>query len=88
MIPLNMDYLERTFNMAIESNQLFVAVRIRMDGFPEDEIIVNPIANAEGKLEYYKKTYDEDLIHKHAKGIKIVGFTFGESMDEIEEDLY
>ena len=87
MIPITMEYLENCFKRAKEINQKFVAVRIEMEGFPEAEIIVNPIANADSKLFYYKNTYGEELHHKHAKGIKITGFTFGNNMGEIEEDL-
>ena len=59
-----------------------------MNGFPESEIIVNPIINADSKLAYYKNTYDEELNHKFSKGIRIAGFTFGNDMCKIEEDLY
>lgn len=87
MMPLTMEYLENCFNRAMELNAGYVAVRIKMEGFPTDEIIINPLENAVEKLAYYKKTYDEDLEHKFAKGISIVGFTFGKDFSEIEEDL-
>lgn len=47
-----------------------------MPDFEEPEMIVNPAVNLENKLEYYKKNYDENLEHKHAEGIRIVGYTF------------
>jgi len=87
MFEIKMDNLERSFNLAKKYNAKFVAVKIEMEGFSEAEIIVNPILNADSKLEYYKKTYDYDLNHKYAKGIRIVGCTFGSDMAEIEEDL-
>lgn len=49
---------------------------IEMPGFPEPELITNPVANLNKKLEYWKNTYDETLEHKYAKGIKIVGYVF------------
>lgn len=88
MFEIKMDNLERSFKLAKKENAEFVAVRIEMDGFPEAEVIINPIVNANSKLEYYKNTYDENLNHKHTKGIKIVGCTFGNDFNEIEEDLY
>jgi wobble nucleotide-excising tRNase len=88
MTSFTMENLEICFKNAKGLNQKFVAVKIEMEGFPEAEIIVNPIDNADSKLAYYKNTYDEELNHKFAKGIKIVGFTFGDDMGEIEEDLY
>lgn len=47
-----------------------------MPGFELPEIIINPAENLEKKLEYYKNTYDEDLKHKYAEGVKIIGYTF------------
>jgi len=88
MFEIKMENLERSFQLAKKYNTKFVAVRIEMEGFPEAEIIVNPIVNADSKLEYYKKTYDENLNHKQAKGIRIIGCTFGNDMGEIEEDLF
>jgi hypothetical protein len=88
MFEIKMENLERSFQLAKKENAKFVAVRIEMQGFPEAEVIINPIVNADSKLEYYKKTYDENLNHNHAKGIKIVGCTFGNDWNEIEEDLY
>lgn len=38
-------------------------------------------------MEYYKKAYNDDLTLKSFNGIKIVGFTYGDSYDEIQEDL-
>mgnify|MGYP003509473701 CR=1 FL=1 len=89
MFELTMSHLENVFNQAVKvPNQNYVAVKIQMEGFAEAEIIINPIRNVKEKLEYYKKTYDENLNHKFADGIKIVAVTFGETMKEIEDDFY
>lgn len=53
-----------------------VGVFIEMPDFQFPEIIINPVENLEKKLKYYKNTYDDDLRHKHAEGIKIIGYTF------------
>ena len=80
--------LENGIMQAVELGFNYIAVMIRMDGFSEDEVIINPIGNAIKKLEYYKNTYNEDLTHKHAGDkIQIVGFTFAEDYKEIEEDF-
>jgi hypothetical protein len=60
-----------------------VAIQVRMDGFPEDEIIVNKYENIDTKLDYYNKTYDENCNHKFAKGIRIVNATWTYYFDEI-----
>lgn len=88
MFEITMKNLEISFEREKKYNAEFVAVKIEMEGFPEVEFIINPIVNADSKLAYYKNTYDENLNHKHAKGIKIVGCTFGNDWNEIEEDLY
>ncbi len=58
-------------------NKVSLGLFIEMPGFPMPELITNPVANLNKKLEYWKKTYDKNLEHKHAKGIKIVGATLG-----------
>ena len=71
----NMKDLERIIGVAIEENKP-LSLLIEMPGFSKPEMITNPVENLALKLEYYKKTYDEHLEHKHAKGIKITGYTF------------
>lgn len=70
-----MNDLEKIVNKAIEVNEP-LGLFIEMPDFPQPELIINPVANLEKKLEYYKKTYNQNLEHKHAKGIKITGYTF------------
>lgn len=70
----NMDDLEKVFNRAVEK-RTHIGVFIEMPGFDEPELITNPPANVEKKLEYYKVTYDADLCHKYAPGIRIIGYT-------------
>ncbi|MDU2672631.1 MAG: hypothetical protein E7C49_11530 [Clostridium sp.] len=52
------------------------------------ELILNPNVNFDTKLEYYKKAYDFELNLKACKDIKIVGFTFGDTLAEIEDYLF
>lgn len=66
--------LEYVVQKAID-NKASLGLFIEMPEFPEPELITNPVANLMKKLEYYKNTYDENLEHKHAKGIKIIGYT-------------
>lgn len=87
MIPLTMEYLENCFNRAMELGVNYVGVKIALPDAEGFEVIINGYENFEYKKEYYKKTYGEDLEHKFVGGLKIVGFTFGNSFKEIEEDL-
>lgn len=84
---LTIKNLESCFKVASQSQQKYVAVVVRMEGFPSDEIIINNCDNFDAKLKYYKSAYDEKLNHKFSKGISIVGFTYGDSFKEIESDL-
>lgn len=70
-----MSELEAVVKEAIEKES-HLSLLIEMPGFELPEMITNPTVNLEKKLEYYKNTYDENLEHKHAKGIRIVGYTF------------
>ena len=70
-----MSELEFVVKTAINSKQS-LGLLIEMPGFESPEMIVNPVENLEKKLEYYKSVYDENLEHKNAKGIKIIGYTF------------
>lgn len=70
-----MSELEFVVKTAIKTKQS-LGILIKMPGFESPEMIINPYENLEKKLEYYKNTYDENLEHKNAKGIKIIGYTF------------
>lgn len=85
---MNIDNLEKCFYEASQQDKKYVGVRVRMYGFEEDEIIINPNKNFDEKLNYYKNAYNEDLTLKNAPDkIKIVGFTFGDTFEELEQDL-
>lgn len=79
--------LENCFDEAIKQNKKYVGVKIRMQDFPRAEIIINERENFEKKLHYYKNAYSEDLSLKTSSGIRIVGFTYGDTFKDIEEDL-
>jgi hypothetical protein len=87
MDELTLANLKRTFYRAIETNQNYVGLKIDIGDLPYDEIIINPIGNVDAKLKYYQETYDENLVHKYAGGIRIVGFAYGKTFNEIEENL-
>lgn len=79
--------LEKCFYEASQTDKKYVGVKIEMQGFPEPEIIINKNENFDGKFEYYKKAYNEDLTLKAFNGIKIIGFTSGDTFAEIEYEL-
>ena len=79
--------LENCFKAAMENGSKYIGIRVNIEGSSEDEIIINPRANFQRKLEYYKEAYNTDLQLKHNNAISIKGFTYGNSFSEIENDL-
>lgn len=60
------------FEDAIINDDEFVAVAVETNGNDEYEIIINPRENFEKKLEYYKNSYNDDLVLNTYNAIKIV----------------
>lgn len=79
--------LEKCFETASKIGANYVGLSIHMEGFPANEVIINPTDNFDKKLEYIKNAYDDVLYHKYSKGIFIEGFTYGDTYEEIEKDL-
>lgn len=68
----NMKEFEEKLKYAIE-NKKGISVEIAVPDLPDYEVIQNPFDNVPGKLEHYKKAYNEQLKLKSFKQIKIVG---------------
>lgn len=49
-----------------------IVIKLQMPNQKEPEVIMNYNSSIDTKLEYYKKTYDENLVHKNCKDIKII----------------
>ena len=86
-MKLRIQNLEDCFNSAKRLGYNYVAVKVDMQGFEKPEIIINSKENFDEKLDYYKKAYDNDLILRSYGGIRIIGFTYGNTFESIEEDL-
>lgn len=56
-------------------NHAAAALFITIPGCEKAELIINQRENFEYKLDYYSRTYNDNLEHKFAPGIKIVGAT-------------
>ncbi|MGZ9868246.1 hypothetical protein ACU3L3_07465 [Priestia endophytica] len=79
--------LKEVFEDAKKGSYEYVGVAIQMEGYPSKEVIINDYKNFEKKLKYYEEVYDEELNHKHAKGIKITDVVMGDTFDHIEDEL-
>ena len=84
----SLEQLKACFDLAKATRARYVAVKISMDGFPKEEVIINPSANFDKKLEYYSNAYNDDLTLKANPNVKITGFTYAETYDEIRKEFY
>lgn len=87
-MKLTIDNLEKAFYEASIQEKKFIGIKVEMLGFENPEIIINDNANFDKKFEYYRGAYNDNLTLKNAPDkVKIVGFTYGDSFEEIESDL-
>lgn len=63
--------LEEAFKEAKERN-CSICVEITIPGQKGTELIINSNSSLDNKLDYYRKTYNDDLVHNHCSDIKIV----------------
>jgi hypothetical protein len=84
---MKMQNLEKCFYEASVKAKKFVGIKVKMESFPKAEIIINQNENFDKKFTYYKNAYNDDLTLKTFSGIRIVGFTYGDTFEEIEHDL-
>lgn len=87
MNKLTLDNLIAAVNSAVKEEVKYFGVAINT-GLSDKEIIINTIKSmVNGKLMYYIKSYNENLELKSSSGINIVGYTFGNSFEEIQKNL-
>lgn len=82
------EFFKAMIVQAIENETAWMYVKVQMPNCIEPELIINPLVNFEPKLEYYLKSYDEEMNHIYSNEIKIIGFGVAESLDNIENSLY
>ena len=58
--------------MEAKANKCDVCVEVTIPGQEDTEYIVNKNRSIDNKLDYYFQTYDDNLVHKHNKAIRIV----------------
>lgn len=74
-------WLETFFNSDID----FVGIKLTIPNAPGYEVIINPRENFKEKLAYYKKTYDENGVHKHVPEIKIISWSCGNTFQQVQD---
>ena len=86
-MELTIKNLEYCFNKALNHNAKYLGIKVQLEERFCSQIIINERNNFRFKWGYYAETYNEDLTHKHNEKIKIIGFTYGNTFEEIERDL-
>lgn len=71
--------LEDIFNEALKEHAQTVAVELTIPGQRDTEFVVNRYRSIRNKLNYYRRTYNEDLIHNKVPSIKIVSAGWGDA---------
>lgn len=74
-----MKELEEIFNEALKEHAQSVAVELTIPGQKDTEFIVNRYRSIKNKLNYYKRTYNESLIHDKVSSIKILSAGWGDA---------
>lgn len=85
---LHLENLKNAVAGAIENGAEYFGVCIKNDLNDQTEVIINTVHNmATGKLDYYLNAYTDKLELKTQPKIRITGFTYGDSFDDIQKDL-
>ena len=83
-MSLSKKNLVQCFENAVNTNALFIGVKISTRGSEGCEYIINPRENFKVKLDYYRKSYTDNLVLKTYDGIQIVACCYGDCFDELE----
>lgn len=75
----NMSELEFIFNEALHEHAQTVGVEVTIPGQKDTEFIINRYRSIKNKLNYYKKTYGDNLVHNKVPSIKIVSAGYGDA---------
>ena len=82
---LTLGNLEKCFYEASHKGTKYVGVKIKMPQFEEPQVIIDSNENFDKRFSYYKEVFGESL--ESDKCNKIIGFTYGDSFEDIEHDL-
>ena len=74
-----MSELENIFEEARKNHAQTIAVEITIPGQRDTEFIINQNRSFRNKLNYYKRTYNDNLVHNKVPNIKIVSAGFGDA---------
>lgn len=78
--------LESCFNAAYNFDKAYVGVLFTLPN-QHDELQVSLTESKETKLQYFKDNYTDELVHKHNPDVRVIGLSFGNSIDDIAMSL-
>ena len=77
--------LIKCFMEAQATDMQFVGIQLETPAGAETIILEKE--SFDKKCEFYTNAYTDDLVHCMNEKVKIIGFTFGISFEDIQEDL-
>lgn len=86
-VILSMNALQDAFDFATFEGHKFIGMLFELPDHKSYELIINPHTNFEAKRKYIRKMYDDRLVNKFAKDVKIVDYASGTSPEEIVKKL-
>lgn len=87
-MTLTIRHLERCFEAALKEQVDYVGVIISRDNHSVKDLVIHRLQDFQDHIYYYKEQYTQDLIFKKNHSIMIEGFTYGDDVNEIVEDLF
>lgn len=85
-MQLHQKDLESCFNAAYNFDKAYVGVLFATSN-QEPELQVSLVESMDTKLKYFKDNYTNDLVYKHNTEVRVIGLSFGNSLDDIAMSL-
>lgn len=84
---MNKSVLKALFINAKSVGARYIGIRSIQMGIKQPEFHITQRENFDKMFEYFMKAYDDDLIHKNNRDIKITGIAQGNTFEDIEFQL-
>lgn len=84
---MNKSELKAAFINAKATDAKYIGVSIQSGNNGQPEILINPRENFDVRFENYMQIFDDDLVLKRMKNIRITAAGYGNSFEDIESQL-
>lgn len=85
-MSLTLENLQNCFSAAHLTETAYVGIKLKLPN-KVNELQVIEYGSFNDKFHYYEEVYNENLTLKVNPEVKVVGFTHGNSLDDIAMDL-